>query len=210
MFLLSGCSSLNTNVTAYDRAPPKFNHKTYAYLPAPKTGQKTSPAFEFYTRQFDKYFAKLGMEKTLPSKANYRIVLLYYTGKPMEQTSYMPLYGQTGTRIVNSDTYGNFSDNSLSYQTTYNSKPTYGVTGYMPTEEYYFPYYLTLDVFRASKGPYFGNGRLLRKPIYQASTVAVSQDGRTNVVFPLMIKAIFINFPGQDGITQNIKVPIKN
>ena len=65
---------------------------------------------------------------TLHTKADYAVVLIYWMGKGQEQIGYAPIYAQTGSRIVSSNTtgtysgYGNFGDYSLPIRLSPNVK----------------------------------------------------------------------------------------
>ena len=203
-FFLFGCSSLTMNAVTYHDKPFVVSKKTYAYFPVPNTGQAVSPQYKYYTQLIDGYMKGKGMKRVPVTKADYGIVIVYRVGHPEKHTDYEPNYGQIGEQVVSSDSsvdYTSFgSSASARSNTTYQTAPVYGVTGYTPEEYKTFPYMFNFYVFKKTDVKFMRSHNKLRAPVYSTKLTSVTDSYNPDQVFPQMIEGLFVDiFPGENG-----------
>ncbi|UUV19967.1 DUF4136 domain-containing protein (plasmid) [Fusobacteria bacterium ZRK30] len=107
------------------------------------------------------------------------------------------VYGQTGTSSTS--TYGTlntYNNNSTYSETTY-STPTYGVVGTSTNTETVYVRNLRLNIYE------FNN-----TPLYEGKVVSEGSSSQLNIIMKYLVEALFKNFPGENGETEYITIPM--
>jgi hypothetical protein len=127
------------------------------------------------------------------------VAFRYYIDTGKQVSIATPIWGQTG--IGTSSTTGTVGD-SGTYSATTTYIPNYGITGYANQSINVFTRRLDLVLFdaenRASADP---------KPLYEAHGVSRGRSDQLPVIIPLMIEAIYSEFPGLNGAVRKVSHP---
>ncbi|MCX7120768.1 MAG: hypothetical protein NTZ67_03190 [Gammaproteobacteria bacterium] len=200
MFLFVGCARINTQVTTYYKPSLQFAGKSFSFYKQKKLHQDADNQYDYYANLISQKLSSMGMNQTTLRKADYGIVLIYWVGKGQPEIGYKSIYGQTGSRIVSSDTtgthtnYGNFGN--YNSQTNYQRKPTYGVVGTVPYQYMLYPCFIHFYIM--------GKNNLKGKPLYQSTLFTTNVSMAPNVIFTTMLQGYLNNFPGVNGQTHTI------
>ena len=200
IFLFSGCTRINTQVTTYYKPSLQFSGKSFAFYKQKALHQDTDNEYDYFASLISQKLISMGMSQTTLEKADYGIVLIYWVGKGQTEIGYRSIYGQTGSKIVSSDTtgtyvgYGNFG--SYNSQTNYQSEPTYGVVGTVPYQYVLYPCFIHFYIM--------GKNNLNGKPLYHATLFTTDISMSPNIIFTSMLHGYLNNFPGVNGQTHTI------
>jgi hypothetical protein len=215
LLAVTSCSTIDTKVTVYhnQNINNELDHKSYAYFPL--KDQIDNMQYDFVTSKLDTYLSLQTMQKVSFNDAQVVLLVTYSTGKGKNYEEYQPIIGQTGSQLVSSSTIGSYDGtNSLydngalsgttSSQTTYQTQPTYGVTGYVPEEVTYYPYYVFISIYK--KRDFNPKNIKANKPIYEAMLVSTNNNYNPNSMYANMLDGLFQIFPGDNGESTTVRV----
>jgi hypothetical protein len=192
---LSGCALLRSQVAVFHQLPKDLSGTTYVMIPfKEQEGSLEHKAYEEAVRQ--ELNAK-GLRETTVNQAQVAVFLAYGIDTGKEVVSSYPIIGQTG--VSSSSTYGTVqsygSYGTYSGTTTYT--PTYGVVGTGVTSQTQYTRVFRLDIVDKET---LAEGNI--KKLYEGKVVSSGYSGQLVQVLPTMIKALFEDFPGQNGSTR--------
>lgn len=204
--LCVGCTTLSTQITTYYNPSLQFSGKTYVFYRVKGLNQDTDMKYDYFVDFLAKKLDLKGMKQTTPNNADYKIILLYWIGQGQQETGYSPVYGQTGTELVSSSTtgtgYGDGNYESYATETSYTTKPIYGVVGVVPYKYTVYPYFIDFFIMK-------NNNIQGEKPLYHAALVSTSISIPPDVVFNTMLKGYMDIFPGINGETKTLTLYVK-
>lgn len=87
-------------------------------------------------------------------------------------------------------------------ETSYNTKPTYGVVGVLPHQYTEYPYFVDFSIIKKSDLP---GG----KPFYHGALFSRSSSIPPDVVFSTMLKGYMGIFPGVNGQTRTVSTYVE-
>lgn len=202
-----GCTRISMQITTYYNPSIQFSGKSYAFYPIEKLHQNKDNQYDYFTYLLAQKFALKGMKQTTLSRADYGIILYYWIGQGENKTDYYPMIGQTGSELKSSYSrgtaynYGNYG--YYAEHTSYNSKPVYGVVGYVPYQYTVYPYFIQIFIMK--------KGNLQKgKPLYYASLVSTNGSVSSDIVFNTMLKGYLDIFPGINGQTRRMILYVDN
>ncbi|MDO4905900.1 MAG: DUF4136 domain-containing protein [Lautropia sp.] len=196
---LSGCATyFGAEVTAYHQPGQSLKGQSFRFVPNP--AQQDSLQFQTYAAMLRKELLAQGMLETGSPRNEIEVTFDYSTdgGSPMRYTQ--PQYGYVyrGSRLVRRDRV----DADGRAVTVWDSVPMYGyeLIGY---DTYLRTVYrheikLTMAYVQPRKG---GLSRL-----YEGTASTHSEDISLNNAVPLLIEALFQDFPGPNGATRHVRV----
>jgi hypothetical protein len=192
---LSGCALLRSQVAVFHQLPKALSGTTYVMIPfKEQEGSFEHKAYEEAVRQ--ELNAK-GLREMTVDQAQVAVFLAYGIDAGKEVVSSYPIIGQTG--VSSSSTYGTVqsygSYGTYSGTTTYT--PTYGVVGTGVTSQTQYTRVFRLDIVDKET---LAEGNI--KKLYEGKVVSSGYSGQLVQVLPTMIKALFEDFPGQNGSTR--------
>jgi hypothetical protein len=196
--LVTACSVLHSNVTAFHTFPPKSAISgTIVIVP----GRGISPSLEFqsYAARIYAELAKRGLtEASAPSTADFVGVFTYGIDSGRDHIYSTPIYGQTGggTTFHSGSIYG--TGGGASYTGSSYTPATFGVTGSLTETEVLFTRVAELSISRQADS----------KAVWQGRNVSSGSGGEIAQVLPTMIQALLKDFPGQSGKTRFIELPL--
>jgi hypothetical protein len=205
--LVAGCATapppvqkLNVTVTTFQQLPTQLSGTTFAM--APTSDQKDSLEYQAYKERVRDRLLAVGMREASNEQADFVVTFDYFIDNGQVHTVSIPVWGQTG--VVGSTTTGTASvyGNSGIYNQTTTYTPSYGVTGFVPRSTTLYTRRLNVVIV---DGKQLARGTL--KHVYEANAVSVGLTGQLAIVAPIVITAVFEDFPGANGETRNVSLP---
>lgn len=200
VFLVSlgtACSTVRSHISVFHELDAGVAGTTYALVPFKE--QEGSLEHKTYEQAVKQGLNAKGF-KEVPLEQAKVVVFISYgidTGKQVV-TSY-PIFGQTG--VSSSQTYGTVqsygSYGTYSGTTTY--APTYGVVGSGVRSRTEYTRFLKLDILDKAAAT-----EQKIKKLYEATVISSGKGGQLAAVLPIMIKALFEDFPGKSGSTRTV------
>ncbi len=199
LYLLSGCGTVViSHITVFHVLPENPPPTKYAFNLF--KGQEGSLEYSAFKSLISTELSKYQYEEVPLGEASVVVAFNYTISEGREKLVSTPIRGQTGvassytTGTVNYN-YGYGNQGTFSGYTTYT--PTYGVTGYRSDSETVYTRRVRLQMFdKASLAK--------RKPkvLYDANVTSEGMYGHIAQVMPTIIKALFKEFPGENGSTR--------
>ena len=200
---LAGCAShFGAQVTAYHQ--PELSSpqglQGLSFRIRPSAPQADSLEFHTYAAQVRQQLLAHGMLEAGGPRHDVDVGIDYSVdgGQPVSYRQPEYAYVYQGSQLVRRDRV--LPDGRLvSY---WESRPVYGydLVGYSTYQRVIFRHELKLRLTRAQPQP----GQLAR--LYEGTAVAESQDGALNNVVPLLIRSLFQDFPGPNGVSRQVQV----
>jgi Domain of unknown function (DUF4136) len=199
---LSACSFLRSQVAVFHQLPKDLSGTTYAMIPFKE--QEASLEHKAYEEGVRQELNAKGFRETTVDQAQVAVFLFYAIDTGREIVSSYPIIGQTG--VSSSSTQGTIqsygSYGTYSGTTTYT--PTYGVVGTGVTSQTEYTRVLRLDIVDKQA---LAGGNI--KKLYEGKVVSSGSSSQLVQVLPTMIKALFEDFPGQNGSTRRSTRPLE-
>ena len=197
--LLGGCASyFNAEVTAYHQEDQPLQGLSFRFAPAPQ--QAESLEYQTYAGLVRKALLDHGLKETAGQRRDVDVALDYSVdaGRPVSYTQPNYAYvfqGYQHVRHERTDANGQV----VSY---WESVPVYGydLVGYSTYQRTIYRKQFKLALTRTQPIP----GRPAR--LYEGTAVSDSTDGALNNAMPLMVEALFQDFPGPNGVTRQVQV----
>ena len=198
---ISGCTVVSSNITVFHDLPPTTQPLKYAIF-TPKN-QEDSLEYSSYQELIREELNKLGYIETPLANADVIVIFEYGIDTGREKIFSEPIIGQTG--VASSHTTGTITNNGQfsTYSETSENNPTYGVVGSRTRTATVYTRYLRLDFISRPK---LADGKIKKR--YEAKVISEGTSGQTAVIVPIMIKAIFQDFPGKSGTTRLVSIPM--
>lgn len=198
---LTGCISMQADVTAFHSMPPNPKQLNYSFYLLPGQDNLKHSTFMNNVRA---ELSKYNFNETSFTESDVVITFNYSISDGAQQLVSVPTFGQTGVKSSNTtgtvNTYGNSAN--VSATTTY--QPTYGVTGTTTRTQTVFTRRLKLMMFDSKTAE-------STKPvaIYEADVSSTGTTGQLAGMVPYMIKALFKQFPGKSGVMRRETITIE-
>jgi hypothetical protein len=195
LVVLSGCTLLRSQVGVFHQLPKDLSGTTYAMIPfKEQEGSLEHKAYEEAVRQ---ELNGKGFRETNVDQAQVAVFLAYGIDTGKEVVSSYPIIGQTG--VSSSSTYGTIQSYGTSgtYSGTTTYTPTYGVVGTGVTSQTQYTRVFRLDIVDKQA---LAAGTV--KKLYEGKVVSRGSSSQLAAVLPTMVKALFEDFPGQNGSTR--------
>lgn len=204
--LLGGCLAVQSKVTRFHEIPAAepVTERTFAFFPSKE--QEDSLEYKTYEAALRTELARVGFRE-VPFIDAWCVVMLKYGINEREIAVSMPVWGQTGTRTVGG--FGTISQygNVATYSGTTTTVPTYGVAGYRASTDTVYKRVLGVAMF---EGPSRTADSKTGKPkmLFDGRVVSEGSSGSLATVLPVMMKALFQEFPGKNGETVTVTLPL--
>lgn len=197
--LLVGCSHIRTTTVTYQGqdAPQRG---TLVVLPGDPANNE-SLAFNSIRKRVAYYLSTKGFEVVdTGSAANFVAFVNYKIDKGRTVSSSTPIFGQTGGGTSYSSGMVSGYGGSATYSGTTYKAPTYGVVGVANSQATVYTRDVWIDIFK-------WDGNKLGAKTYEIKAISEGSCGNVNAVVPVIIDAMFKDFPGEDGKTQKVTLP---
>lgn len=195
LYLLAGCSSIQSHVTVFHVLPESPPQTKYAFLPL--EGQGESLEYATYKGLIRAELSKRQFEEVPLNDATVVVAFTYSIGEGKEKLTSVPIFGQTGVSSSHTTgtvhTYGGYG--TYSGTTTYT--PRYGITGVGTFSDTEYMRRLRLHIVDKAS---LDAGKV--KVLYEADVASEGSSSQIAAVMPTMIRALFKEFPGKSGSTR--------
>lgn len=199
MLLCGGCASyFGAEVTAYHQAEPALQGLSFRM--APDGQQENSLEYQTYAAQVRQALLAHGLRETGSSRPDVQVALDYTIdrGRPVNYSQPNYAYVFQGYRQVAHQR----TDANGQVVTYWESEPLYGydLVGYSTYQRTVFRKQARVTLTSTHPLP----GRPAR--LYEGTVVSDSEDSALNNAVPLMLRALFQDFPGPNGVTHRVEV----
>lgn len=198
--LLGGCATyFSADVTAYHQPGEALQGLSFHVEPVGE--QQDSLQFQAYAALLRKELVQRGMREAAGSGSDVKVRFSYWSDGGRAVRYSQPQYGYLyqGSHLVRRERL----DANGQRVTVWESVPVYGyeLLGYSDYLRTVHRHQVKLTMARTRPQP----GVTSR--IYEGTATAASEDGSLNNAVPLMIRALFQDFPGPNGSTRQVRVP---
>jgi hypothetical protein len=200
IFLMAGCATrgVETSVTTFHGGQHE-QRGVIAVLPIDGS-QTNSLEFNAVSNYLLKKFESVGYVSDEKTKtAEYFAYITYGIDNGKTTSSTVPIFGQTGGGTSFSSGTVNSGNRFGSYSGTTTTMPTYGMIGAVPVDTTVFKRVVNIDVYKKET-------QIQKK--YELRGVSVGTCGNINVVLYNIIDGMFTNFPGVNGQTKVVEIPL--
>lgn len=199
LFGLGGCASyFGAQVTSYHQPDEPLAGQSFRFAPSPQ--QADSLEYQTYAAQVREKLLQHGLLTTAEKRHDLNARLDYSTdgGRPVTYTEPRYDYVFQGYRTVQQ-----VRQDANGQQVVYwDTEPVWGydLVGYSTYQRTIYRHQLRLSLARTKPEP--------GKPanIFESTVITDTQDGALNNVVPLMIEALFQEFPGPNGVSRQVKI----
>ena len=197
--LLGGCATyFGAEVTAYHQQEPALQGLSFRFKP--DADQANSLEYQTYAALVREQLLAHGLKETGSSRPDVDVTLDYSVdnGRPVNYSQPNYAYVFQGYRQVAHQR----TDANGQVVTYWETVPMYGydLVGYSTYQRTIYRKQVKLALTGTKPLP----GRPAR--LYEGSVVSDSEDGALNNAVPLMVKALFQDFPGPNGVTRHVQV----
>ena len=171
----------------------------------PLKAQEGSLEHKFYEELVKAELGKLGYVETPAEAADIIVFLEYGIDAGKQVVSSYPIIAQTGsTTGFTSGTIRNSTGRYVTYSGVTTYTPTYEVVGTGVTSQTVFTRFVRLDFLDPGE---LRNGKV--KKVLEAKVVSAGSSGQLATIMPIMIRALFQEFPGKTGSTRQVDLPLE-
>lgn len=203
---LNACApSVRTDVTRFNEMP---STQGQTFVIEPSSNEQGSLEYKQYAQLIRQKLEQNGFHfSEKKSGEDYKVKFTFGIDNGSTSTVDMPLYGQTGggTTTFQGNSMGSVGGapySSTSFGTSYTA-PTYGEVGSVPISVTTYTRFLTLGIWDA-KSLAQGKG----DKVFEANAISKGSSSSLPTVMPLMIDAVFQDFPGKNGETITVTAPL--
>lgn len=201
--LVQGCAGMvETKVTAFHDMVQPIAGITYAIVPSKE--QEGSLEFQAYSKLVKAELDKRGMAEAPFEQAKYAVFMLYGIDDGKQVVESYPIFGQTGTSGARTTGSVNVYGNTATYNATTTYTPTYGIVGSGTRSNTVFKRYLNIDLIDISKS---GDGKVHK--VYEGKASSKGSSGQLALVMPAIVKSVFEDFPGKNGVVRTVQQPLE-
>ena len=193
--LVAGCATTSHfKVTAFHTLPASGGGKTIAIVPV--------AMFRSHSNRIAQYLAKDGYRLVGASdKPDYYAFVAYWIDEGKSYTYTLPVYVQTGGGLTYSSGTITTPSGTKTYSGYSYSVPSYSVLPSRQTDIEYTKR-LLVDIL---DGKAYREGKTVK--VYEGKVISRDTSEVLSEAVPLMIDAMFANFPGESGKTRKVTLP---
>jgi hypothetical protein len=192
--MLPGCALLTSQISVSHQLPKDLSGTTYVITPFKE--QEGNPNYNAYAEAVKQQLNAKDFRETTLDQAQIVVFFAYGIDKGKGVVSSYPIIGQTGAITCSS-----FDGTAQSYRCLDSSPwptwPTYGVVGTRKIRQTQYTRLLRLDIVDKQA---LAEGNI--KKLYEGRVVSRGFSDQLAQVLPMMVKALFEDFPGQSGSTR--------
>lgn len=199
LFVLSCRQTIHSQVSAFNQLS-RQQATTYAVMPLGE--QRGSQQFAAYERRVRAHLEGHGFVPESLDRAEFVVAMAYANDDGSDRLSSYPIIGQTGSSSSRMSGTLQAYRNTTSYAATAQRAPAYPVAPVDATEgadASDLPRVLRLDIVRRES---IGYGRI--EKVYEGEVISTGSDDTLAEIVPVMIEALFQEFPGTDGEIRHV------
>lgn len=204
--LLVSCQRVNSEVTRFSTLTASDVGKTFVIAPGDQA-KKDSLEFRTYGERVKQKLTAFGYQPAADNQfPDYVVFLNYAISGGQTITTESPVYGQTGggTTYHYGTVTGGYGGYATYSGTSY-TPPTYGVVGTASTTSTYYQRFLVVDIVKAKE---LTEDKVNK--VYEGRVVSIGSKGQFAAVANCLIDALFKEFPGPSGKTEDVTIFAKD
>jgi hypothetical protein len=206
VLMTAACAQVRSDVTRFTEMPAVASGHTFVILPY-KT-QEGSLEFQTYAGNVATHLQQAGYRMVTDIRqADYAVFLAYAVGDPQTVVGSMPVFGQTGGGYNNQtgtfNGFGTYGNSFGTYSGSTYSAPTYGVVGEVPYTSTTYTRALAMDIVDLHKST-----PTQVHTAFEGKVISTGSNGNFAVVAGCLIDAMFDGFPGSNGASKTVQVPM--
>lgn len=185
--------------------PPSGVSKTFAFLPTKE--QQGSLEYASYCEKVAQRLKVYGWkyDAAASDTTDYFVFLSYAIDNGETISGVIPIYGQTGGGTAfSSGTVRTNYGTSATYTGTTTAPATFGQTGAIPYNRKEYGRQLILSIIDRAKSV---ENEVIK--VYEGRVASSGSSSEISEVLPIMIEALFKDFPGKSGKTESVVLPFK-
>lgn len=202
IILLNGCTN-SVNISSVIYHGPSHEQREKIIVVPINEFQKSSLEFVAVGEYLEN---KLLYNGYIPTKnvneSKYAAIINYGIDDGTTNFSMEPVFGQIGGGTSYTSGKVNSYGGSATYNATTTTSPTFGVVGAVPVSSTTYKRNVNIDIFKIDAN------KIDVEPVkvYEMKAVSSGSCGNINSVLFKIIDGMFLNFPGENGVTKNISV----
>lgn len=196
-FLVGGCVSIQTSVTAFHELPDSLAGVTFSIVPSKE--QEGSLEFKNYANLVKSELKQQGMVEAPFNEAKYAIFMSYGIDNGRQIVLSYPVFGQTGSSYSYTSGTITSTGNNSTYSGITSNAPSYGVVGSGMSSDTIYTRFLYIDIIDIAQSR---NGKIHK--VYEGRAISSGASNELAIVMPTIVKSIFVDFPGESGKTKKI------
>jgi hypothetical protein len=182
--ILPGCALLTSQISVSHQLPNNPSGTTYAIIPFKE--QEGNPHYNAYAEAVRQQLNAKGLRETTLDQAQTVVFFAYGIDKGTGVVLSYPIIGQAGVEACTSSSCLDSSP-----------WPTYGVVGTKKIRQTQYTRLLRVDIVDRQA---LTEGKI--KKLYEGKVVSRGFSDQLAEVLPMMVKALFEDFPGQSDSTR--------
>ncbi|MBF0311588.1 MAG: DUF4136 domain-containing protein [Magnetococcales bacterium] len=206
LLLLGGCVSswpVTSEIVVYHELPGSIRHQRFAFLP--DKDQEGSLEYNAFANRIRAKFRIFGLEETSIEEADLLLSLHYGIDAGHDVQEPHPILGTTGYNTTHlPGTVTRTGDTVTVTPGTTISTPTIGVVGVTSTTATIYTRTLTLDILDNASRKQGKTRKVLESKVVSSGTSRMMA-----AVIPVMIDALFTEFPGKSGKPRIVELPME-
>lgn len=198
MLLLTGCASVRSDISAINKLPPDLAGKTFHV--ARYKEQEGSLEFEHYAALVSQELQAKGLASAPAGSADLMVFMRYAFEQHTELVP-TPAWGPSGSYIGGGTTV--MVGGRPVFVPVYTMPPTFGFNGTTVMPAVVNRRSLNLDIVARDSTP--------EKPhkLYEASVLSEGYSGTLLQAMPVMIRALFTQWPGPPVRSESVDLPLR-
>jgi hypothetical protein len=190
--MLPGCALLMSQISVSHQLPTNLSGTTYVITPFKE--QEGNPHYDAYAEAVRQQLNAKGLRETTLDQAQIVVFFAYGIDEGKGVVSSYPIIGQTGATTCSNS----FDGTPQSYGCPDSSPwPTYGVVETRKTKQIEYTRVLRLNIVDKQA---LAEGKI--KKLYEGKVVSRGFSDQLAEVLPMMVKALFEDFPGKSENTR--------
>jgi hypothetical protein len=196
--LLPACMPvIHSHVSTFTQLEGRQTDATYAIMPLP--GQRGSREFKTYAARVRIHLEANGFVSRSLDRAEFVVAIAYANDDGRDVLSSYPIIGQSGSSSSRvAGTAQAFRNGTAHSASADRASPDEQERDAAATEDD-VPRVLRLDIVRRDS---IGFGDL--EKVFEGEVVSTGSDGDLYEIVPVMIEALFRDFPGKDGAVRHV------
>jgi len=194
-WLCAACAAppIRSDVSVFHQLHAELRDKTFAFITLEAQGD--TPEHKAYCDMVKEHLLAYGMrEASGTASSDFLVAIDYFADSPLQLTTHTPAFGQTGVARSESGALEPYGVTSMVRSTTtYASSPAASANGAGLHSSYASGF--TLLMYETKVALQGGDA----KPVYEGRVSAAGSNESLAKALPVMIKALFQQFPGRSG-----------
>jgi hypothetical protein len=198
LFVFSCRQTIHSQVSAFNQLSRPHREATYAVMPL--KDQRGNREFAAYEQRVRAHLEANGFVPESLDRAEFVVAMAYANDDGSDALSSYPIIGQTGSSSSRmSGTMQAYRSTTAYSATSVRARDVSDIDALDSADSSDLPRVLRLDIVRRDS---IGFGRI--EKVYEGEVISTGSDDTLAEIVPVMIEALFQEFPGTDGEIRHV------